>query len=154
MSTQRQRAAPAAVTASTTAPTGKAGRRNASLANLRPWKPGQSGNPRGRGAEQDKLRSLCRTYTPEAVATLADIMRNRRAPAAARIHAAAELLNRAHGRPPSALELNVKTPPAPRGLTPERVREIRTLVLGIDLEADAPPPPPGLPAPGGLPSQS
>jgi hypothetical protein len=48
--------------------------------------------------------ALARTYTKEAVETLAGIMRNDKAPSAARVAAANGLLDRGYGKPPQALE--------------------------------------------------
>jgi hypothetical protein len=45
-----------------------------------------------------------RTYTKEAVETLAEIMRNEKSPPAARVAAANGLLDRGYGKPPQALE--------------------------------------------------
>ncbi len=45
------------------------------------------------------LREAAGAYTIEAVETLAAIMRNTKAPHLARVRAAAELLDRGHGRP-------------------------------------------------------
>jgi hypothetical protein len=70
----------------------------------RGFRPGQSGNPTGRGRATLEVRDLARTYTEEAVRTLAAIMRNGRSPTAARVQAAHELLDRGWGRPVQALE--------------------------------------------------
>ena len=45
--------------------------------------------------------------TQDAIDTLAAVMRDGKAPAAARISAAVALLDRGHGRPSQAVELNV-----------------------------------------------
>ena len=45
------------------------------------------------------MRDIAREHTEEAIETLAAIMRDEVAPAAARISACTELLNRGHGRP-------------------------------------------------------
>ena len=52
------------------------------------WKPGQSGNPGGRPKVLADVQALARQYTTEAIETLRDIMRDKRAPAAARAAAA------------------------------------------------------------------
>ena len=46
------------------------------LANLRPFKPGQSGNPGGRSKAQIDVRNLAREHTKEAIETLVLVMRN------------------------------------------------------------------------------
>jgi hypothetical protein len=78
------------------------------------WKPGQSGNPSGRPPRPDTIaarqifvtvRTAARALTQEAIDTLAGVMHDAKAPAAARISAAVALLDRGHGRPPQAVEL-------------------------------------------------
>jgi hypothetical protein len=60
---------------------------------------GTSGNPLGRPRVILTVRDIAREHTEEAIETLAGIMRDEAAPAAARISACTELLNRGHGRP-------------------------------------------------------
>lgn len=60
---------------------------------------GTSGNPLGRPRVILTVRDIAREHTNEAIETLAAIMRDAEAPAAARISACTELLNRGHGRP-------------------------------------------------------
>jgi hypothetical protein len=60
---------------------------------------GTSGNPLGRPRVVLTVRDIARDHTEEAIETLAAIMRDEVAPAAARISACTELLNRGHGRP-------------------------------------------------------
>ena len=60
---------------------------------------GTSGNPLGRPRVILTVRDIAREHTEEAIETLAAIMRDDVAPAAARISACTELLNRGHGRP-------------------------------------------------------
>jgi hypothetical protein len=71
------------------------------LSGLRPFKPGQSGNPGGRPKRSVDLRRLARERTVDAIATLINVMRNPRAASAARVSAAAALLDRGWGRPVS-----------------------------------------------------
>ncbi len=60
---------------------------------------GNSGNPTGRPRIIMAVRDLAREHADEAVQVLASIMRDADAPAAARISAATEILNRGYGRP-------------------------------------------------------
>ena len=60
---------------------------------------GTSGNPLGRPRVILTVRDIAREHTEEAIETLAAIMRDEVAPAAARISACTELLHRGHGRP-------------------------------------------------------
>ena len=41
---------------------------------LRPWRPGQSGNPTGQGALYQEAQRLCREKTPRASARLIELM--------------------------------------------------------------------------------
>jgi hypothetical protein len=67
------------------------------LANLRPFKPGQSGNPGGRSKAQIDVRNLAREHTKEAIDTLVLVMRNGKPGEAAL--AANSLLDRGWGKP-------------------------------------------------------
>ena len=60
---------------------------------------GESGNPHGRPRVVLNVRDLAREHTEAAIETLASIMVDPEAHAAARISAASELLNRSYGRP-------------------------------------------------------
>ena len=103
-----------------------------------------AGRPRGAmgrrgGVLHASLASLARNHTEEAITTLASIMKDKRAPAMARIKAAAELLNRGHGRSPQSIE--VLTPPSEMRKFPTQEEinaELRRRglapVLGLDAE--------------------
>lgn len=67
--------------------------------------PGQSGNPGGRPAASAQLTELARTKTEAAINSLAEIMLNKKAPAAARVTAACALLDRGYGRPNQTMEM-------------------------------------------------
>ena len=58
------------------------------------------------------IRSLVRSHTATAVRTLAGIMKERRAPAAARVSAAIALLDRGWGKPQQAIEMDWRLKPA------------------------------------------
>jgi hypothetical protein len=85
----------------------KGGRRSTS------WKRGQSGNRGGhpkRSAtiEAHKIiadvKAAARELTPQALGTLQEIMEDKKAPPAARVTAATEILSRGWGRPATRLE--------------------------------------------------
>ena len=68
---------------------------------------GKSGNPAGRPKELAHVKELARTYTAEAIGTLASIMKNDEAPPAARVKASESLLDRAWGKAESTTNLTV-----------------------------------------------
>jgi hypothetical protein len=74
--------------------------------NLKPFAPGQSGNPGGRPRMPEDVKALARSYTREAIETLAGVMRNDEAPAAARVTAASNILDRAWGKPAQHLTVD------------------------------------------------
>jgi hypothetical protein len=73
-------------------------------ANRTSFRPGQSGNPNGRPRVLADVQNVARDYSTEAIETLAGIMRNPKAPAAARISAACALLDRGYGKPSQSIE--------------------------------------------------
>jgi hypothetical protein len=79
-----------------------------SLANLRPFKPGQSGNPGGRSKAHIDVRNLAREHTKEAIDTLVLVMRNGKPVEAAM--AANALLDRGWGKAPYAEPLVSDSP--------------------------------------------
>ena len=62
------------------------------------FKPGQSGNPSGRRAEDRKIKLLARQHTENAVKTLVSIMEKADTDAS-RVAAANAILDRAYGKP-------------------------------------------------------
>src|ERR1044072_5842592 len=54
----------------------------------RPFPKGISGNPGGRPRQDPEVRALCEKFTPAAIATLAEIMGNKKAQPSARVGAA------------------------------------------------------------------
>ena len=67
----------------------------------RPFAKGVSPNPGGRPKEVGHVRELAREHTAVAVGTLVTVMKNAKAPPAARVAAANALLDRGYGRPGS-----------------------------------------------------
>jgi hypothetical protein len=76
--------------------------------NTGKWVKGASANPGGRPAKLAGVRQAAQQYTEEAVSTLAEVMRDTGAPAAARTAAAVALLDRGWGRPATALDARVE----------------------------------------------
>lgn len=69
---------------------------------------GVSGNPGGRPKKNDDLVQAARDKTVAALDTLTSIMANKRAPAAARVAAAREILDRGWGRPTQDVRLEAE----------------------------------------------
>jgi len=67
----------------------------------RPFAKGVSPNPGGRPREVGHVRELAREHTAVALGTLVTVMKNAKAPPAARVAAANALLDRGYGRPGS-----------------------------------------------------
>jgi len=60
----------------------------------RPFQKGISGNPGGRPPQDPEVRALCEKFTPAAIATLAEIMGNKKAQPSARVAAAMAILKK------------------------------------------------------------
>lgn len=72
-----------------------------------PFKRGQSGNPGGRPKIVAEVKELARSYTEDAIKTLASIMKDGAAPPAARVKASETLLDRAWGKAETTANVNV-----------------------------------------------
>jgi Family of unknown function (DUF5681) len=79
------------------------------------FKSGVSGNPGGRPKKPQtiearkmvvEVKTAARELTQEAIDTLASVMKDLKAPPAARISAAVALLDRGHGRPAQAVNVS------------------------------------------------
>src|SRR4026208_978535 len=60
----------------------------------RPFLKGVSGNPGGRPRQDPRVRALCEKFTPGAIATLAEIMGDKKAQPSARVSAAMAILKK------------------------------------------------------------
>jgi hypothetical protein len=83
-----------------------------------------SGNPGGRPKLVSDVRAAARQHTADAIKMLAAIMGDGKAPAAARIAAARELLDRAWGKAPGALTIAPEPPDEDRSAPGAFDREI------------------------------
>ena len=72
------------------------------------WKPGQSGNPNGRPAVVREIRDLARAKTTIAFDTLCAACQSEDAPWAARVAAAAHILDRGYGKPTQNINAAVR----------------------------------------------
>ena len=85
------------------------GRNPTSRSNLRPRAKGQpSLNPGGRPKKEFQLAEMARQHAIAALAALVDVMQDKTATPASRVSAASEILDRAFGRAPQAMKLNVE----------------------------------------------
>jgi hypothetical protein len=69
------------------------------------FQPGQSGNPKGRPKEYSEIKALARTFGPEAIETLANLMRNSE-DERTRVVAAKELLDRGFGKAEQSIDIS------------------------------------------------
>lgn len=69
---------------------------------LRPWRPGQSGNPGGRPKVNPELRRAAQDHSAEALDVLVEVMRTGKP--GERLLAAREILDRAYGKPSQAVD--------------------------------------------------
>lgn len=100
-------------------------------ANLKPWKPGQSGNPGGRPKAHAALRQKCRDLDEENIKRLQEIAKNGDTDAAS-VAAIKLLLAYGHGAPPAKpLDEDDETAAESQGaLTDEQVRALARAKLG------------------------
>lgn len=91
-----------------------------SLANLKPCKPGEVRNPGGRPRVPEDVKQMARGLAPEAIQTLAEIMRDKDATAPARVSAASIILDRGYGK-------------APQHITTERIDDLSDAELATEL---------------------
>jgi hypothetical protein len=77
-----------------------------SLGNLRPWKPGQSGNPAGRPKIEPRVRKYARRYDRRAVKELFRIGTDPKAPHDTRRRALMDLIAVGSGRPALVQEVS------------------------------------------------
>ena len=104
------------------------------------FKPGQSGNPRGRLPVVGEVRDLARVYTATAIQRLAEIVLFGRDDRVA-IAAAEALLDRGWGRPVQGVTFEDRTPPQPSAqpITPgmsatEAAEAYRQMLTRVDAE--------------------
>lgn len=71
-------------------------------AGLRPWKPGVSGNPRGRPKVAEEVRTLARVHGKRALERLVELMDDPDPRVA--FMASREVLDRAYGKPSPAMD--------------------------------------------------
>lgn len=83
---------------------------------------GVSGNPGGRPRVESEVRELARVQTKDAIATLAEIMTDKKSAARARVLAANALLDRGWGKPRQEITGSDGAPLIPESqLTPDAI---------------------------------
>jgi len=73
------------------------------------FKPGQSGNSGGRPKAIVEVAAAARELTLESIATLKEVMQNKKATASARVSAAVAILERGWGKAPQTINLRRDT---------------------------------------------
>ena len=103
-------------------------------ANL--WKPGQSGNPGGKGGTYYEMMLLARQFTPQATQILISIARDPGEEARNRIVAIAILYDRAWGKPkdydPAADKEEIRPRFDPSPYTREQLSEIERVLRMVE----------------------
>lgn len=94
----------------------------ASISHLRPWKPGQSGNPGGRPKIPDEVKEALKAATPRAVARLVELMES--ADERVAIQACNSILDRSIGKAPAVPDMDEPGPEQKLHLTPEQALAI------------------------------
>jgi hypothetical protein len=93
----------------------------------RPWAKGESGNPGGRPKMERTILELAREHTEDAMRTLIDIAKDRKAPPSARVGAAQAILDRGWGRATQVIDATVRSE-----LTVEEIdARLAALVAGL-----------------------
>ena len=82
--------------------------RDKSNGNLRPWKPGQSGNPKGRKPIAPEVREMLESAVPEVVQQLIDAALNKGGEVPWRFRQTAQLavLDRVYGKPEAKVKVS------------------------------------------------
>ena len=103
-----------------------------------PFEKGKSGNPGGRPKVVGEVQALAREYSEEAISALRDIIRDKKAPPAARCVAANSILDRGYGRPSQTINQGLVDKPVDQMTDAELMARLRALKDGQDeTSADA-----------------
>jgi hypothetical protein len=81
------------------------GKAQGRVANLKPWRPGVSGNPAGRAKLPAEIREAALAHTPRAIEVLAEVMNDTKTPPATRVMAADKIMDRALGKAPQQVDV-------------------------------------------------
>ena len=104
------------------------------------WAKGVSGNPGGRPAMHKDIREAAQRHCPAAIEALAEIVRNTKESASARVSAASVIFDRAYGKAGQAVNANITTK-RPSDMTREELdAKIAELMAEEAAEEEAPEP--------------
>lgn len=78
------------------------------IANLKPFKKGESGNPTGRSKVSYAIVDEAQKHAEKAIKSLVRVLDDDEAPAAAKVSAANSILDRAYGKAPQAIDLKAE----------------------------------------------
>ena len=92
-----------------------------------PFEKGKSGNPGGRPKVVGEVQALAREYSEEAISALRDIIRDKKAPPAARCVAANSILDRGYGRPSQTINQGLVDKPVDQMTDAELMARLRAL---------------------------
>lgn len=76
--------------------------------NLKPFKPGESGNPVGRPKIPADVREAFKAHTHDALRVLVEVMDNKAEKGSARVAAASCILDRAWGKPVQSVDMKAE----------------------------------------------
>ena len=100
------------------------------------WRPGQSGNPGGKGGTYYEMMRLARQFTPQATKILIDIASGPSEEARSRIVAIGMLFDRAWGKPkdddPATDKEEIRPRFDPSLYTPEQLTEIEQVLRMVE----------------------
>jgi len=92
-----------------------------------PFVKGKSGNPGGRPKVVSEVQAFAREYSEEAISALSDIIRDKKAPPAARCVAANSILDRGYGRPSQTINQGLVDKPVDQMTDEELMARLRAL---------------------------
>jgi hypothetical protein len=96
------------------------------LANLKPFKKGECGNPNGRPKLSFAIADVAQRHAEKAIGALVKVIDDKDAPHAAKVTAANSILDRAYGKAPQSIDLNGKI-----GFSDQFEDFIRNLTAGV-----------------------
>jgi hypothetical protein len=96
------------------------------------WKPGQSGNAKGRPPMLTAIAPMARKHSEKAIRTLVEIA-EKGTPDSARVSAAVALLDRGFGRPAQSIEMDLQLSKSFAAMSLEELQEVRQRLASLAL---------------------